>query len=107
MISATIFKTKADAILGFQVKNHGSTHVCAAVSMLTINTVNSIEKLTPDAKFICDWDENGGFIKFLLNNDSQRETGAGILLDAMVLGLTSVSQEHPNDMKIKVKDVTA
>ena len=87
------------------VKNHGQTHVCAAVSMLVINTVNSIEKLTLDTKFTCDWDDGGGYIKFLLDDENQRNTGAGILLDTLSLGLTDVSQEYPKD--IKLKDVTA
>jgi len=105
MITATIFNNSQGKTLGFMVKNHGQTHVCAAVSMLVINTANSIEKLTPDTKFTCDWDDCGGFIKFHLADEKQRNTGAGILLDAMVLGLTDVGHEHPNEIQVHVKEV--
>ena len=80
------------------MKNHGDTHVCAAVSMLTINTVNSIEKLTTLKDFDVKWDENGGYLEFKLRDGSFRNTGAGLLLDALVLGLTDVAQEYPSDI---------
>lgn len=91
---------------GFTVKNHGATHVCSAVSMLVINTINSIASLTSlkdKEDFKCKYNENGGFIEFSLIIKTSRDKGAGLLLDAMVLGLTSVQEQHPNEISIITK----
>jgi len=106
MINATIFcdttsENSEGLVIGFKVKNHGDTHVCAAVSMLTINTVNSIEKLTTLKDFDVKWDESGGYLEFKLHDSSFRNTGAGLLLDALVLGLTDVAQEYPQELELK------
>jgi len=106
MIKATILHNKEGLAVGFKVENHGDTHVCAAVSMLTINTVNSITKLTDVSEddVIANWDDAGGFLEFKLKNVGQRNSGAGLLLDALVLGLTDVSQEYPKDIDLKGVD---
>jgi len=97
MISAEIFRDKS-GIVGFTVKNHGKSHVCAAVSMLVINTVNSIETFTDD-KFTCDYNEEGGYLAFTLNQTAS--VGTAILLNAMVLGLTSTREQHPKQISIQ------
>ena len=99
MITATIVR-ESGKIIGFTVENHGESFVCAAVSMLVINTVNSIELLTKD-KFTCDYNENGGFLTFSLTDPATRTDGIGILLDAMFLGLTDTKKEHPEEIEIK------
>jgi hypothetical protein len=98
VINASITRNSSGKIIGFTVKNHGESIVCAAVSMLVLNTVNSIELLTED-KFTCDYNENGGFLTFSLT--SARTEGVGILLDAMFLGLTSAEKEYPKEIEIK------
>jgi len=107
MINAEIRRNSAGKTVGFAVKNHGKSHVCAAVSMLVINTVNSIEILTrvgADGS-VCQHDEADGFITFSLNDHTTRDAEAGLLLDALVIGLCSVRDEHPNE--ISVKEVTS
>ncbi|MDE6181647.1 MAG: ribosomal-processing cysteine protease Prp, partial [Eubacteriales bacterium] len=37
------FYQKSNKIVGFEIKNHGKDIVCSAVSILSLNTVNSIE----------------------------------------------------------------
>ena len=104
MIMADVVHNKAGFITSFAVNHHGDSHVCAAVSMLVINTVNSIEALT-EAKFSCDYNEDGGFLSFVLLSERETEAGkdAGLLLDAMVLGFQSVAQAHPDEFKMKAK----
>ena len=106
MIDASIARNGSGQTVGFTVKNHGTSHVCAAVSMLVINTVNSIESLTAQGEngFNCNYAEAGGFITFSLKNKDERDAQAGLLLDALVLGLCSVRDEHPEE--ISVKEVT-
>ena len=101
MISVEIFRHERGKINGFTVRNHGKTPVCAAVSMLTINTVNSIETLTKQ-DFACEYDEKGGYLRFTI--DGEPEQDAAILLDAMLLGLRSAKEEYPNELEIKEQD---
>ena len=56
MTHITIYKSTNGGIVGFRSAGHagyaeeGSDIICSAVSILTFNTINSIEKFT-DAKF--------------------------------------------------------
>ena len=100
MINAKIVRNASGRIIAFTVENHGESIVCAAVSMLVLNTVNSIYKFTKD-KFTCDYDEKeGGFITFSLTNPATQTDGIIILLDAMHLGLTSAQAEYPGEIEI-------
>ena len=53
MILAGVTKDADGKITAFTVQNHGESYVCSAVSMLVLNTVNSIEALTGQ-QFDCD-----------------------------------------------------
>jgi uncharacterized protein YsxB (DUF464 family) len=105
MIKVQVTRQNGQAV-GFSVFNHGSTNVCAAVSILVINTVNSIESLTEMGQdgFNCGFSEDGGYISFELKDKDNRDAQAGLLLDAMVFGLCSVRDQHPNE--VSVKEVT-
>ena len=91
----TIDDGKATA---FTVTSHGESYVCGAVSMLVLNTVNSIEALTGQ-DFDCSYDDDGGYIRFALKGP--RNDGAGLLLDAMLLGLKSVQEQYPGEINLK------
>ena len=84
-------------LTGFTVDNHGSSYVCSAVSMLVINTINSIETLT-NQPFNCFYNEGGGYISFALKG--RRSSKAGLLLDAMLLGLKSAKEQYPREVKL-------
>lgn len=100
MINVKFFRDSSGKIIGFTVENHGESIVCAAVSMLVLNTVNSIEVLTKD-NFACDYNENGGFLTFSLTEPAARTDAIGVLLDAMFLGLTSTKEQYPDEIEIK------
>jgi len=108
MIKATILHNNEGMAVGFIVKSHGNPIVCSAVSMLVINTVNSIQMLTAlteaDYCFKCN---DSGFIAFALRRSSLRNTGAGLLLDALVLGLDSVNAQYPKDIKFDTRHVSS
>jgi len=97
MILANMAYDAEGKFAAFTVKSHGDSYVCGGVSMLVLNTVNSIESLTSQP-FDCDYDENGGYIKFAVKG--HRESGAGLLLDAMLLGLKSVQGQYPSEISI-------
>ena len=108
MIDVRIFKRKTGEVYGFTIKNHGNEIVCAAVSILAQNTVNSVEKFT-DGAFKCEHDESGGYIFFeheaLKNGGELRD--AALLLKSMVLGLEGIRDVYKNEIKIttEVKNV--
>ncbi|MCL1843465.1 MAG: ribosomal-processing cysteine protease Prp [Defluviitaleaceae bacterium] len=99
MIKAEINRDSSGNIKGFTVENHGRDVVCAGVSMLVLNTVNSIEALTED-EYTCDFNDDGGFLSFRLKNPETRTPGTGILLDAMSLGLSSTKAQYPDEIEI-------
>jgi uncharacterized protein YsxB (DUF464 family) len=84
------------AITGFIAENHGDPVVCAALSILAINTVNSIESFT-DAAFSVDYDEKGGYLSFSLK---ETDAGAELLLRAFGLGLSSLSEQYGDEITI-------
>ncbi|SKB70779.1 hypothetical protein SAMN06296386_10492 [Lachnospiraceae bacterium] len=98
MISVKIYKTEDGKINGFQCLGHagfaesGEDIVCAAVSMLVINTINSLEKFLPDDSFTVTTDEESGLIECVF--DKKPSEKAGLLLDSMLLGLKSVEENY-------------
>ena len=96
MISVKI-QRKSGQIQNFAIKNHGSSDVCAAVSLLTLNTVNCIEAFTSES-FTCDYNPEGGFLKWEREGDSLE---ADLLLNTMVFGLNSVKENHDKEIRIE------
>ena len=92
MTKVTIYKNKENVCVGFRVEGHagmseeGTDIVCAAISMLTINTMNAIEQFT-DTSFRQDVDETSSSIEFQLDKPSKDAT---LLLEPMVLGLQTL-----------------
>ena len=96
MIRVSVFKEDgrytgfiSDGHAGYA--RHGEDIVCAAVSMLVINTVNSILEFTDDGLEI-ESDEDRGLISASFTDDPS-EAGT-LLMDAMVLGLRGVEEEY-------------
>ncbi len=78
---------------------YGNDIVCAAVSVLTINVINSIEVLSDGAEYTCDSDEEGGRISFSLKSDPSGK--ASLLLDSYLLGLKGIEQDYGGFLKIE------
>ncbi len=102
MIQALFLKNNKN-IIGFEIKNHGRDIVCSAVSILSLNTVNSLEAFT-DAKYIIDYDTNGGFLKCIIDESSLCEKSI-LLLSSLELGLKGIEIEYPKDICLKYKEV--
>lgn len=100
MISVSI-RRKRGRIWAFTVTDHGKTDVCAAVSLLTLNTVNSIEALT-GTHFTCEYDPEGGFLQFEIKEYNPK---TDLLLEAMALGLESVKENYGNDIILTNEEV--
>ncbi len=80
----------------FTIKGHagyadpGEDIVCAAVSALVINTINSIEKFTEDA-FTCDC-RDGVVESWEFTSEISAETE--LLMDSLMLGLSDVQKAY-------------
>ena len=94
MIHVTIYKNTDQMVNGFQVEGHAGYAgegefdvVCASVSMLTINTVNSIEEFTED-DFSCVEDPEGGLLAVHLQGTVSHDSE--VLLKSLVLGFETL-----------------
>ena len=97
MITAVIYKYKKseEQIFGFRIAGHagydryGHDIICAAVSALSINTINSIERFTTDRFAV---EQADGDLKFKLVTNEAPETQ--LLLKSFILGLESVRETY-------------
>ena len=96
MIQAVFYRNPDGKLYGFSLKGHagfeevGKDVVCAAVSALSINTVNAAENLT-DAGFSCEQGESGALDFRFTDPMGDREQ---LLMDALELGLSGIQQEY-------------
>ncbi|BBF42343.1 Potential ribosomal protein [Lachnospiraceae bacterium KM106-2] len=110
MIKISIKKNANGAYRGFRVFGHagfddyGRDIVCASVSVLVINTINSIEHFTKDS-FDLVSDEDQGLIELNFKNNliSDKTT---LLLDSLVLGLQGIEENYENEyIKLILEEV--
>lgn len=93
---------------GFRIDGHtgyadnGEDIVCAAVSALSQNTVNSIEAFTDD-RFSCEVDDG----QLVLNMTGKHISAESqLLLNALVLGLENIQQAYGNEfINIRTEEV--
>ncbi len=106
MIKVKFFKNKNNDIFCFEVLDHGQSIVCAGVSALTINTVNSIDAFTDD-KFSVDIDESNGRILFISNGlkNNEKNRDVTLLLNSFELGIQSIYEDYKNDIIIGYEEV--
>ena len=96
MTKVTIYKNEKEICVGFRAYGHagyadeGEDIVCAAISILTINTMNAIEKYTDTTASLVADDEEGT-IEFRIDNPSNETT---LLLDTMILGLETLADDE-------------
>lgn len=98
MIEVTVLRDKSMDITGFEVSGHalfakaGNDIICAAVSMLTINTLNAIEQFLPDEQMTVGIDREAGIIKArLIEKPTERSE---ILLRTFHLGMVSIEEQY-------------
>ena len=95
MITIEIRKS-GDSYAGFSSKGHagyaeeGYDIICAAVSALTVNTINSIEQFTDDAfkAEAADGMVRWKFTELPISNEAK------LLMDALVLGLEYIQESY-------------
>ena len=108
MIQITFEQNNAGQITGFLLEGHaeyadpGEDIVCAAVSALVINCINSIEALT-DASCRQESDEENGRIRFQLSDEPSG--GTQLLLQSLLLGLQSLEEQYDDYLDLIIREV--
>ena len=106
MIRVTIYQNEKKECEGFLAKGQRSTVetgqdiVCAAASVLMINTVNAIEAFADDKTSLVS-DDMEGLIDFRLQAHPSKE--AALLLNAMILGLKEMADDSNYSEYIQVR----
>lgn len=102
MITITIYQNHED-VTGFRCIGHsgyaesGSDIICAGVSALVINTINSIDALTTST-FQIDTEEESGLIDFTFDKGADHD--AQLLVKSMILGLKGIQNDYGNEFII-------
>ena len=98
MISAEFFYNEQHRLNGFKIEGHagyadsGFDIICSAVSVLTINTVNSIDRLTDDY-YEFEQDEAEGLMILRMEEFSE---ASEILLRSLRIGIEGIVEEYGN-----------
>ncbi len=108
MIEISILKNK-DNYIGIKTSGHaefddyGRDIVCASVSVLVINTINSIDKFCKLDYFL-ESNEETGEIDFRINENVNDESN--LLMKSLVLGLEGIRDSYSEKyLKIFIKEV--
>lgn len=110
MIKGTFKRNDAGRIISYEVTGHaganeaGQDIVCAAVSVLAFNTVNSIDALAGVVPLIeKNDDDEGGYLYVEIPSElTQEQTNIiQILLESLLLGLQGVQLENSEYIQIE------
>lgn len=97
MTRVTFYQNSNQEYVGFFTENHagyaeeGEDIVCAAISALVTNTVNSMEAFTDD-DFAVDVDAESASIKLMMQDHPSKE--AELLLKSLSLGLQGIEEDE-------------
>ena len=101
MTKVTFYQTPEGTLTGFEVYDHagyaeaGSDIVCAAISALVFNTINSVETLTEDA---FDAESREADARIVVRfRDTPSESGQ-LLLRSLLLGLSNMENDAAYSM---------
>lgn len=98
MIDVLLYTDPAQDCIGFRVKGHagyaqyGQDIVCSAVSVLVINTINSVEKFTEDV-FDSAVHEEEDVVSFEITSRPVSPSSK-LLLNSLALGLQGIESEY-------------
>lgn len=109
MINSSFKRNDSGKIVSFEVTGHaesgpyGSDVVCAAVSALTISTINGIEALAGFVPIVEINEDEGGYLYSEITSDTNQEQSniAQILLENLLLGLQSIEEEHAEYVQVR------
>ncbi len=98
MTTVVIRRTKAQSYKGFTCMGHAGYAkpgrpdiLCASISALVINTINSLEELAGETLLVST-NEETGFIQCIFESGLQEKSV--FLMDSMVFGLQQLSETY-------------
>ena len=97
MTSITITKNSNDKYKSIECSGHagfadyGNDIVCSAISVLTINTINSLDNFTKD-EISVHQDEDKGILRFEFKDEPSHD--AELLVKSFELGIDSIFQQY-------------
>ena len=97
MTTITFHKTKSGEYTGFTCSGHagfddyGKDIVCASISVLIINTINSLEEIVHE-KISVKSDEQDGYIACEFKEPLKE--GSKVLVDSLVLGISQIAKQY-------------
>lgn len=84
----------------------GNDIVCAGISVLTINLVNSLETLSEDAFCVKEEEETGLIdIRLSYEDDEEPSFEAEILIESFIIGMTNLSENYSDYLSLEIKEV--
>ena len=88
-----------------EFSERGQDIVCAGVSAIVINTINSLEKFANTKfKVITDPETDSGLIEVTFEEELTPE--AVLLMNSMILGLQGIQNEYENKyLRLEIKEV--
>ena len=98
-------------LLSFEITGHagylveGEDIICAAVSVLAIETVNSVERLAGYQMLVDEADDEGGYLyaEILSEREAEQQYITQILLKHLFYSLEDVAQTYPDYVTIKMQ----
>lgn len=108
MIRITIYQNQSSEVTGFDsighagYADHGEDIVCAGVSALVLNGINSVEELT-DLHFSVEAVEDTGEIRFRLEDKPSSQSE--LLFKSMILGLKGIQESYKKYITLNFREV--
>ncbi|RZS93003.1 ribosomal-processing cysteine protease Prp [Cuneatibacter caecimuris] len=109
MIRVTIMQDSLGEPVGFVTEGHaeyaeaGRDIICAAVSVLVLNAVNSVEQFTEDG-FQAEQEQESGKIRFHFTEEPS--VSGRLLIRSMILGLEQIQEEYGTDyLRLQFEEV--
>lgn len=103
MTEITFYRDDNDKCFGFECNGHsgfakaGKDIVCAGISILTINFINSVEKLTKTV-VETESDESKGYLKVTIK-DYEKEDVV-LLFESLRLGLNGIQENYSKYLRL-------
>lgn len=110
MIRTVMYRDADGQFTGYAAKGHsgyaeaGSDIVCAAVSILGVTCINSLESVCGIVPEILE--NESGALRFRLPclHDESSRHDAQVLLGALRQGLTDLAEQFPQNVQISIQD---
>lgn len=108
MIKGSFKRNETGMIVSFELSGHalaaeyGEDIVCAAVSALTVNTVNGIEALAGFQPIvdIDEVEEGYMYVETVFDVNQEQTNISQILLESLLLGLQGIQEEYSDFVQI-------